>query len=187
MEEVSRSKLGLGGGGRVVDARMKVVKKKDETSSETKNKGRGRSEVFANKEGGLAAREKVGGAYPAGVDLPDEAAVGRLGSAFVATGKGGGATRNTTMTATTGKTKMGNFEWEPNGSFNVMKGRARVSPTAETISPDDEGYYSHSYGQLAIHKEMLQVCTVLVKVGFMYFSLEMNLTSLNNWFCTRTK
>ena len=77
MEEVSRSKLGLGGGGRVVDARMKVVKKKDETSSETKNKGRGRSEVFANKEGGLAAREKVGGAYPAGVDLPVGAAVGR--------------------------------------------------------------------------------------------------------------
>ena len=75
MEEVSRSKLGLGGGGRVVDARMKVVKKKDETSFETKNKGRGRSEVFANKEGGLVAREKVGGAYPAGVDLPDEAAV----------------------------------------------------------------------------------------------------------------
>ena len=61
----------------VVDARMKVVKKKDETSSETKNKGRGRSEVFANKEGGLAAREKVGGAYPAGVDLPVGAAVGR--------------------------------------------------------------------------------------------------------------
>ena len=177
MEEVSRSKLGLGGGGRVVDARMKVVKKKDETSSETKNKGRGRSEVFANKEGGLAAREKVGGAYPAGVDLPVGGAVGRLGAAFVATGKGGGAARNTTMTATTGKTKMGNFEWEPNGSFNVMKGRARVSPTAETIPPDDEGYYSHSYGQLAIHKEMLQVCTVLVKVGFMYFSLEMNLTS----------
>ena len=56
MEEVSRSKLGLGGGGRVVDARMKVVKKKDETSSETKNKGRGRSEVFANIEGGLVAR-----------------------------------------------------------------------------------------------------------------------------------
>ena len=81
------------------------------------------------------------------------------------------------MAATIGKTKTGNLEWEPNGSFNVMKGRARVSPTAETISPDDEGYYSHSYGQLAIHKEMLQVCTVLVKVGFMYFSLEMNLTS----------
>ena len=58
--------------------------------------------------------------------------------------------------------------------MGVTKGRARVSPTAETISPDDEGYYSHSYGQLAIHKEMLQVCTVLMKVGFMYFSLEMN-------------
>ena len=174
MEEVSRSKLGLGGGGRVVDARIKVVKKKDETSVETKNKGRGRSEVFGIKEGGLVARENVGGAHPAGVDHPDGAAVGRLGAAFVATGKGGGAARNTITTATTGKTKMGNFEWEPNGSFNVMKGRARVSPTAETISPDDEGYYSHSYGQLAIHKEMLQVCTVLVKVGFMYFSPEMN-------------
>ena len=174
MEEVSRSKLGLGGGGRVVDARIKVVKKKDETSIETKNKGRGRSEVFGNKEGGLVAREIAGGALHAGVDHPDGAAVGRLGSAFVATGKGGGAARNTTMTATTGKTKMGNFEWEPNGSFNVMKGRARVSPTDESIPPDDEGYYSHSYGQLAIHKEMLQVCTVLVKVGFMYFSLEMN-------------
>ena len=157
MKEVSRSKLGLGGGGRVVDARIKVVKKKDETSIETKSKGRGRSEVFGIKEGGLVARENVGGAHPAGVDHPDGAAVGRLGSAFVATGKGGGAARNTTMTATTGKTKMGNFEWESNGSFNVMKGRARVSPTAETISPDDEGYYSHSYGQLAIHKEMLQV------------------------------
>ena len=166
MEEVSRSKLGMGGGGRVVDATIKVAKKKDEISFETKNKGRGRSEVFGNKEGGLVARENVVGA-----------AVGRLGAAFVVTGKGGGAARNTTMTATTGKTKMGNFEWEPNGSFNVMKERARVSPTAETISPDDEGYYSHSYGQLAIHKEMLQVCTVLVKVGFMYFSLEMNLTS----------
>ena len=105
-----------------------------------------------NKEGGLVAREKA-----AGVDLPDGAAVGRLGAAFVATGKGGGAARNTSMTATTGKAKMGNFEWEPKGSFNVMKGRARVSPTAETIPPDDEGYYSHSYGQLAIHKEMLQV------------------------------
>ena len=174
MEEVSRSKLGLGGGGRVVDARIKVAKKKDERSIETKNKGRGRSKVFGIKEGGLVARENVGGAHPAGVDLPDGAAVGRLGAAFVATGKGGGAARNTITTATTGKTKMGNFEWEPNGSFNVMKGRARVSPTAETIYPDDEGYYSHSYGQLAIHKEMLQVCTVLVKVGFMYFSLEMN-------------
>ena len=157
MEDVSRSKFGLGGGGRVEDARFKVVKKKDEISFETKNKGLGRSEVFGIKEGGLVARENVGGAHPAGVDHPDGAAVGRLGSAFVATGKGGGAARNTTMTATTGKTKMGNFEWEPNGSFNVMKGRARVSPTAETISPDDEGYYSHSYGQLAIHKEMLQV------------------------------
>ena len=174
MEEVSRSKLGLGGGGSVVDARMKVMKKKDETSFEKKNKGRGRSEVFVNKEGGLEARERVGGAHPAGVDLPDGDAVGRLGAALVATGKGGGAARNTTMTATTGKTKISNFEWEPNGSFNVMKGRARVSPTAETIPPDDEGYYSHSYGQLAIHKEMLQVCTVLVKVGFMYFPLEMN-------------
>ena len=158
MDEVSRSKLGLGGGGRVVDARIKVAKKKkDEISIETKNKGRGRSEVFGNKEGGLVARENVGGAHPAGVDHPDGAAVGRLGAAFVATGKGGGAARNTITTATTGKTKMGNFEWEPNGSFNVMKGRARVSPTAETIYPDDEGYYSHSYGQLAIHKEMLQV------------------------------
>ena len=155
MEEVSRSKLGLGGGGRVVDARIKVAKKKDERSIETKNKGRGRSEVFGIKEGGLVARENVGGAHPAGVDHPDGAAVGRLGSAFVATGKGGGAARNTITTATTAK--MGNFEGEPNGSFNVMKGRARVSPTAETISPDDEGYYSHSYGQLAIHKEMLQV------------------------------
>ena len=69
------------------------------------------------------------------------------------------------MAATIGKTKTGNLEWEPKGSFNVMKGRARVSPTAETIPPDDEGYYWHSYGQLAIHKEMLQVCTVLVKVA----------------------
>ena len=120
------------------------------------------------------ARENVVGAHPAGVDQPDGAAVERLGSAFVATGKGGGAARNTTLAATTGKTKTGNLEWEPKGSFNVMKGRARVSPTAETIPPDDEGYYSHSYGQLAIHKEMLQVCTVLVKVGFMYFPLEMN-------------
>ena len=175
MEDVSRSKLGLGGGGRVVDARFKVAKTKDEISFETKNRGRGRSEV--NKEVGLVARENVVGAHPAGVDHPDGAAVGRLGAAFVATGKGGGAARNTTMAATIGKTKTGNLEWEPKGSFNVMKGRARVSPTAETISPDDEGYYSHSYGQLAIHKEMLQVCTVLVKVGFMYFSLEMNLTS----------
>ena len=175
MEEVSRSKLGLGGGGRVVDARFNVAKKKkDEISIKTKNKGRGRSEVFGIKEGGLVARENVGGAHPAGVDHPDGAAVGRLGAAFVATGKGGGAARNTTMTATTGKTKMGNFEWEPNGSFNVMKGRARVSPTAESIPPNDEGYYSHSYGQLAIHKEMLQVCTVFGKVGFMYFSPEMN-------------
>ena len=165
MEEVSRSKLGLDGGGRVVDARFKVAKTKDEISFETKNRGRGRSEVFGKKEVGLVARENVGGTHPAGFDQPDGAAVGRLGAAFVATGKGGGAARNTTMTATTGKTKMGNFEWEPNGSFNVMKGRARVSPTAETISPDDEGYYSHSYGQLAIHKEMLQVCTVLVKVA----------------------
>ena len=174
MKEVSRSKLGLGGGGRVVDARIKVVKKKGETSIETKSKGRGRSEVFGIKEGGLVARENVGGAHPAGVDHPDGAAVGRLGSAFVATGKGGGAARNTTMTATTGKTKMGNFEWESNGSFNVMKARARVSPTAQSIPPDDEGYYSHSYGQLAIHKEMLQVCMVLVKVGLLYFYLQMN-------------
>ena len=174
MEDVSRSKLGLGGGGRVVDARFKVAKKKDEISFETKNRGRGRFEAFRNKEGGLVARENVVGAHPAGVDHPDGAAVGRLGAAFVATGKGGGAARNTSMTATTGKTKTGNFRWEPKGSFNVMKGRARVSPTAETISPDDEGYYSHSYGQLAIHKEMLQVCTVLVMVGFMHFSLQMN-------------
>ena len=49
MEEVSRSKLGLGGGGRVVDARFKVAKKKDEISFETKNKGRGRSEVLRIK------------------------------------------------------------------------------------------------------------------------------------------
>ena len=62
MEEVSRSKLGLGGGGRVVDARFKVAKKKDEISFETKNRGRGRSEVFGNKEVGLVARENVGGA-----------------------------------------------------------------------------------------------------------------------------
>ena len=60
MEEVSRSKLGLGGGGRVVDARFKVAKKKDEISFETKNRGRGRSEV--NKEVGLVARENVVGA-----------------------------------------------------------------------------------------------------------------------------
>ena len=56
MEEVSRSKLGLGGGGRVVDARIKVVKKKDKTSFETKNKGRRRFEAFGIKEGGLVAR-----------------------------------------------------------------------------------------------------------------------------------
>ena len=80
------------------------------------------------------ARENVVGAHPAGVDQPDGAAVERLGSAFVATGKGGGAARNTTMTATTGKTKMGNFEWEPNGSFNVMKGRARVSPKPSLLT-----------------------------------------------------
>ena len=120
------------------------------------------------------ARENVVGAHPAGVDQPDGAAVERLGSAFVATGKGGGAARNTTLAATTGKTMMGSFEWESNGGFNAMKGRAKASPTAKTILSDDEGYYFHSYGQLAIHKEMLQVCTVLVKVGFMYFPLEMN-------------
>ena len=89
MEEVSRSKLGLGGGGRVVDARFKVAKTKDEISFETKNRGRGRSEVFGKKEVGLVARENVGGTHPAGFDQPDGAAVGRLGAAFVATGKGG--------------------------------------------------------------------------------------------------
>ena len=85
MEDVSRSKLGLGGGGRVVDARFKVAKKKDEISFEAKNRGRGRSEVFGMTEGGLVARENVGGAHPAGVDQPDRAAVGRLGGASVAT------------------------------------------------------------------------------------------------------
>ena len=86
MEEVSRSKSGLSGA--VVDTRVKVVKKKDETPVETilthcgqpcsytglctrfcglmdekvstKSKGRGRSEV--NKEVGLVARENVVGA-----------------------------------------------------------------------------------------------------------------------------
>ena len=157
MEDVSRSKLGLGGGGRVVDARFKVAKKKDEISFETKNRGRGRSEVFGKKEVGLVARENVGGTHPAGFDQPDGAAVGRLGAAFVAAGKGGGAARNTTLAATTGKTMMGSFEWESNGGFNAMKGRAKASPTAKTILSDDEGYYFHSFGQLAIHKEMLQV------------------------------
>ena len=168
MEEVSRSKLGLGGGGSVVDARMKVMKKKDETSFEKKNKGRGRSEVFVNKEGGLEARERVSGAHPAGVDLPDGDAVGRLGAALVATGKGGGAARNTTMTATTGKTKMGNFEWEPNGSFNVMKGRARVSPKPSLLTM-----------RAIIRTAMVRwlstrrcfryhVCTVLVKVSYIF-------------------
>ena len=70
--------------------------------------------MFGIKEGGLVARENVVGAHPAGVDQPDGAAVERLGSAFVATGKGGGAARNTTLAATTGKTMMGSFEWESN-------------------------------------------------------------------------
>ena len=168
MEEVSRSKLGLGGGGRVVDARFKVAKKKDEISFETKNRGRGRSEVFGKKEVGLVARENVGGTHPAGFDQPDGAAVGRLGAAFVATGKGGGAARNTTMTATTGKTKMSNFEWEPNGSFNVMKGRARVSPKPSLLTM-----------RAIIRTAMVRwlstrrcfryhVCTVLVKVSYIF-------------------
>ena len=81
------------------------------------------------------------------------AAVGRVGPAYIATGKGGAAVA--------GVASMGaswdNHEGKLAGRGRGAKGRAGF-PTSSKLSPCwDEGYYAHSYGQLAIHKEMLQV------------------------------
>ena len=43
------------------------------------------------------------------------------------------------------------------GRGNGAKGRARLLTSPETPPGNDEGYYAHSYGQLAIHREMIQV------------------------------
>ena len=140
-----------------------VVRKSCELSSSACNWGPGEKSARtpASKcgevhPGGGGAGAKVGLAR---VGLFESAAaVGRVGPAYIATGKGGaavggGAARGPASEAGTGGT-WASLEGKSVGSGKGAKGRARSS---ETTPGGDEGYYAHSYGQLAIHREMLQV------------------------------
>ena len=88
------------------------------------------------------------------------ASVGRVGPAYIATGKGGAAAAGGAARGAGPRSirviDVG-CEGKAVGRGNGAKGRARLLTSPETPPGHDEGYYAHSYGQLAIHKEMLQV------------------------------
>ena len=111
-----------------------------------------------------------GGEFGAGVKVglskvglfESAAAVGRVGPAYIATGKGGaagagGAARGAASIGAGTKVAWASHEGKSLGRGQGAKGKARLTTSSETSPGDDEGYYAHSYGQLAIHREMLQV------------------------------
>ena len=69
-------------------------------------------------------------------------------------GEGGGAVRGLASTGVGSGSTLASHEAISVGSGKGAKGRARARSSE---AGDDEGYYAHSYGQLAIHREMIQV------------------------------
>ena len=165
-----KESMSIGGSGiRIGGIRVKVAKRVGEVSGNCGGKDAAKLSSCAGKWGSGEKSARIpggkdgevhsegGSAGLARVDLFESTvAVGRLGPAYASTGKGGAEVGGARETASSGTGST----WTSHESTSVGrgqggKGRARSSETSP--GHDDEGYYAHSYGQLAIHREMLQV------------------------------
>ena len=173
-----KESVSIGGGdGRIGGTRVKVAKRVGEVSPHCGGKDvEGTSGELSSSAGKWGSGEKSvrapGGEVHAGgagagvkvgltrVGLFGSAvAVGRVGPAYIGKGGaavGGGAVRGLDLTGTGAGGTWANHEGISVG-ISVGSGKGPKGRTGSSETGDDEGYYAHSYGQLAIHREMLQV------------------------------